>query len=108
MSLRRFFRRSQEDADLAHEVEAHLAHEIDDNLARGMSRDEARRQAYVKFGNPRRIRETVWETNRVEWAENIWRDIRHSMRALVHAPGFALVAVMVMALGIGANTALFT
>jgi predicted permease len=108
MSLRRFFRRSQEDADLAHEVEAHLAHEIDDNLARGMSRDEARRQAYVKFGNPRRIRETVWETNRVEWAENIWRDIRHSVRALVRAPGFALVAVMVMALGIGANTALFT
>ncbi len=108
MSLGRFFRRSQEDADLAHEVDAHLAHEIDHNVARGLSQEEARRQAYVKLGNPRRIRETVWETNRVEWAENIWRNIRHSARTLARAPGFTFVAVMVMALGIGANTALFT
>ncbi len=57
MNLRRLFRRSQEDAELSEELESHLAHEIDDNLARGMSPDEARRQAYVSLGNPLRIRD---------------------------------------------------
>ena len=54
MTLKPFFRRSHEDAELSQELESHLAHEIDDNLARGMSPEEARRQAYVKLGNPLR------------------------------------------------------
>jgi len=52
MSLRRFFRRRQWDRERATELESHLAHEIDDNMARGMTPEEARRQAYVKLGNP--------------------------------------------------------
>lgn len=107
MSLRRFFRRAQEDADLACEIEAHLAHEVDDNLARGMSEEEARRQAHLKLGNPRRIRERVWENNRLALLEDILRDVRYAVRSLARTPAFACTAILMLALGIGASVAIF-
>lgn len=104
----RLFYRRVEDAELEHEIATHIAEEIDDNLARGMSASEARRQAYLKFGTPRRVREHVWESNRLAWFENLGHDIRYALRTLIRTPAFALVAIAIMALGIGANTALFT
>lgn len=108
MGLSRFFRRNAEHADVAREIEAHILHEIDDNIARGMSEDEARRQAYIKFGNPQTVLEDVWEWNTAAFLEDLWRDLRYSIRTLARTPGFATIAILIMALGIGANTALFT
>ncbi len=108
MSVMRFFRRSREAAELAQEIEAHIAHEVDDKVSGGLNKEEARRQAYLKLGSPRRIHESVWEANRMAWLEDSWRDFRYAARTLARTPSFTIVAVLVMALGIGANTALFT
>ncbi|HEX3587689.1 MAG TPA: permease prefix domain 1-containing protein [Candidatus Angelobacter sp.] len=71
MDLSRFFRRRAENADLERELNAHLAHQIDENLASGMSPEEARRQAYLKLGSPRRVREDVWQWNTVNFFEHL-------------------------------------
>ena len=108
MSWRRFFRRTRSDADVAHEIELHLVQETEENLARGMSAAEARRQAHLKFGSPRGVREELWQRNTLEPLEVAWRNIRYAARTLRRSPGFTLLVVLVMGLGIGANTALFT
>jgi predicted permease len=108
VSWRRFFRRKQADAELAQEIDSYLAAEIEENLARGMSSGEASRRAYVKFGNPRQVRESIWEMNTFGLIDNLWRDFKYAVRTLTRSPGFATVAILVMALGIGANIALFT
>jgi putative ABC transport system permease protein len=81
---------------LSQELESHLAHEIDDNLARGMSPEEARRQAFLKLSNPFRIRDGAWEANSFAGSESIG----YAGRTLAKTPGFTLVACLVMALGI--------
>jgi putative ABC transport system permease protein len=108
MSIARFFRRRREDADLQSELDAYLAEEIADNLARGMSPEEARRQARIKLGNPQRVRESLWQQNTWPTLEKFLRDLRYSIRTLARTPGFSLIAVLVMALCIGAATSLFT
>jgi len=108
MNWRRYFRRSRADAELLQEIELHMAEEVDENIARGMAPNEARRRAHLKFGNPQQIRENLWQQNTPAVIEGIWRDLKCAARALARSPGFALVAILVMGLGIGANVTLFT
>ncbi|MDR5729182.1 MAG: permease prefix domain 1-containing protein [Terriglobia bacterium] len=78
MSLSRFFHRRQWDRERVRELESHLAHETDDNIGRCMTPEEARRQAYVKFGNPTIIREEIWQMNSFPFLENLGRDVRYA------------------------------
>ncbi|HSY92998.1 MAG TPA: ABC transporter permease [Candidatus Binatus sp.] len=96
------------DADLERELRSDLELEEEEQRERGISQEEARYAALRAFGNPTLIREqtlAVWSWN---WLESFARDLRFSLRALRRTPGFTVIAILVMALGIGANVALFT
>src|SRR5665213_128612 len=108
MSLRRFTHRTRKDQDLAEEIESHLAHQQDANAARGLSSEEARRQAYLRFGNPRSTRERMWRYRSLPWLEDLGRDLRFALRGLGKTPGFTIIAILVIAVGIGVNTAVFS
>lgn len=108
MNLRRFSNRTGKDEDFAEEIESHLGHEEDANRARGVSPEEARRQAYLRFGNPRTAREREWHYRSFPWISDLKRDFTFALRALAKTPAFAAIAVLVIAVGIGVNTALFS
>ena len=76
MTIRRFMHRITKDQDLAEEIESHLAHEQDVNAERGLPPQEARRQARLRFGNPRATRERVWRYRSFPMVEDVWRDLR--------------------------------
>ena len=108
MNWRRFFLRRRRDAELQEEISIHLAAEIEDNLARGNLLDEARRAALLKFGNQQQVRERVWRQNTIWLLDSLWRNGKYAVRLLRRSPGFAVVSILVIALGIGVNAALFT
>ena len=108
MNLRRFSHRTSKDRDLAEEIESHLAHEEDANLARGLSPEEARRQARLRFGNPCTVREREWRYRSFPWISDLQRDFSFAVRALAKTPGFTAISVLVIAVGIGVNTAVFS
>lgn len=108
MSWQRFFGRKRSDAELENELEAFLDEETAENMARGMSREEARRQAKVKLGSAQKVHETLWAQNTPPLLGTVLRDVKYSARTLVRTPGFSLMAVVVIALCLGAATSLFT
>jgi predicted permease len=101
------FRRRRSADDFAEEIRSHLDLEADDLEGEGLSADEARRRARVEFGNVRAAEERFYLKDRVEWFDNLMRDLKFAIRQMVKNPGFAFTAILVLALGIGASVSIF-
>jgi hypothetical protein len=102
------FRRKRSAADFRAEIESHLALEADDLKGEGLSADDARWKAQRQFGNVRAAEERFYLKGRLVWLEKLLRDVRFGLRSLLESPGFAAAAILTLALGIGANTAVFS
>ena len=101
-------RRARVDRELRRELDFHIAERIDHLHGEGMSLDEARLAARKQFGNALRIREETHEMNNIGWVERLTHDLRVTLRMIRTSPGFALAAIVTLALGIGSTTAVFS
>ena len=105
--IRNLFFRAKIDREIDAELQSHIAMRTEDNIAAGMTPQQARREALIRFGSSTATKERVVSVDASLVIDSIWADIRFSCRQLVRNSGFAATAILVLALGMGASVAIF-
>jgi hypothetical protein len=106
--LRAFLRTGGLDRDFEQELSSHVAMLTEENIRRGMTHEEARRSALIRVGAGASIKDQHRAARGLPALETFWRNVRYALRMLSRAPGFTATAILTLALGIGANTAVFS
>jgi predicted permease len=106
--LRALFRRSAIERELDDELRFHVDHQVEAYVRSGMRRDEAHRRAQLEFGTVDQVKEEYRDALGVRLLDDLWRDLGYAIRTLRRSPGFAVTAIMSIALGVGANTLVFS
>jgi putative ABC transport system permease protein len=108
LALQSLLRKSQAERELDDELRYHIERQTEQNIRLGMNPEEARRSALNSFGGVEQAKEKSRDSRGLKWLEDFWQDLRYGARGLLRNPAFSVTAISIMAIGIGANTAIFS